>query len=203
MKLSIFKKVTGLWLVMLATTVAHANDIQLGIPSYGGSGCPGGSVAASLSPDSKNLSLIFDQFITEVGRSVGKTLDRKNCQISIPIHVPQGITVSIVAIDYRGFVSLPQGAMARFSSEYFIGGSSGPRFSRDFLGAQDTDYLVTDTLGVIGQVWSACGASANLRVSTSMLVKTNRYNEDATATVDSADVSAGIVYKLQWKRCSR
>jgi len=202
MKLSNLTKVTGLWLSLLAAQTVLADDISLGIPGYGGSGCPAGSVSTTLSPDAKSLTLIFDQFITEAGRSVGKTMDRKNCQIAIPLHVPQGLSVSIIAIDYRGFVSIPRGGMARFSSEYFLAGSVGPRFDREFRGPQDTDYLVTNQIGVVGQVWSACGADTNLRASASMLVKTNAFREDATATVDSADFKAGIIYKLSWRRCN-
>ena len=41
------------------------NDIALGVPGYGGNGCPAGSASVTLSPDAKSLSIIFDQFITD------------------------------------------------------------------------------------------------------------------------------------------
>ena len=71
---------------------------------------------------------------------------------------------------------------------------------RQFNGVQDTDYVINNTLGVQAQIWSPCGADINLRASVGMMLRNSSY-EDAMATVDSADISAGIVYQLQWKRC--
>jgi len=188
---------------LLTLSVASAfaqNDIALGEATYGGNGCPGGSAAVSLAPDAKSLSIIFDQFIAEAGPSSGKTLDRKACNISIPVFVPSGFSVSIISVDYRGFVSLPHIANARFQAEYFFSSMRGPRFIKDFRGVQDTDYTFTNTLGVMADVWSPCGASALLRVNANMML-TNRGYEDALATVDSADFGAGIIYHIQTRRC--
>jgi hypothetical protein len=190
-------------LASVVTTNVMADDIRLGEAGYGGTGCPAGSASVTLSPDSKSLSLIFDQFVLEAGRSVGKTIDRKNCSIAIPVHVPQGLSVSLIAVDYRGFNSLPRQASAQFSAEYFFAGQQGPRFSRTFLGPIDDEYLINNNLGVQAVVWSACGADVNLRVNASMMLRTNSRREDALSTVDSADFSAGIIYQLQWKRCGQ
>ena len=48
-------------------TFAYADDISLGQPGYGGTGCPSGSVSATLSPDSKSLSLLFDSYLVQAG----------------------------------------------------------------------------------------------------------------------------------------
>jgi len=188
---------------LLSLSVASAfaqNDIALGTPGYGGNGCPAGSASVTLSPDAKSLSIIFDQFITEAGPNVGKTLDRKACNIAIPVHIPSGFSISVIAVDYRGFVSLPRNATARLQAEYFFAGMQGPRFIKDFRGIQNTDYTFNNTLGVAANVWSPCGADVNLRVNANMMLQ-NRGYEDAMATVDSADVNAGIVYQIQSRRC--
>lgn len=196
---SFAKKLTAASLLVLSLG-ALADDISLGYPAYGGNGCPNGSASATLSPDGKSLSVIFDQFITEAGRNLGKTMDRKSCNIAIPVHVPNGFSISILAVDYRGFVSLPQGATAKLQAEYFFAGMAGPRFAQDFYGRQDRDYTFTNQLGVQAMVWSPCGADVNLRVNASMMVRNNSF-EDAMATVDTADVSAGIIYQVQMRRC--
>lgn len=186
---------------MLSTGAANANGITLGEPGYGGSGCPAGSASVTLSPDSTSLSIIFDEYMVEAGGDTRKRIARKNCSIAIPVNVPQGFSVSIIDVDYRGYVSLPRGAQARFSAEYFFAGRRGPRFVKSFRGYTDDDYLISNKLGVHATVWSACGADVNLRVNSSMLVRTNRRKEEALATVDSADFASGIVYQLQWKTC--
>jgi len=191
----------ALTLMLAGLSTSYADDIQLGIPGYGGTGCPAGTVSATLSPDQKELSLIFDQFVAEAGQSSGKSIDRKSCNLAIPVHVPQGFSVSIIDVDYRGFVSLPSQARATLTASYFFAGQRGPTFSRNFVGRTDQDYLFTNTLGVAALVWSRCGDDVNLRINSSMLVRTNSRREDALATVDSVDLSAGIIYKLQWRRC--
>ncbi|MEQ1875764.1 MAG: DUF4360 domain-containing protein [Bdellovibrionia bacterium] len=178
-----------------------ADDIQLGEPAYGGTGCPAGSASVSLSPDQKTLSLLFDQYVVEAGGTTGKTLDRKTCNIAIPVRVPHGYSISLIKVDYRGFNFLPRGANARFTAEYFFAGSRGPITSRSFFGPTQSDYLFTNNLIAEAIVWSACGANTNLRVNSNMTVLSPR-QEQALSTVDSADVEAGIIYQIQWRRCS-
>jgi len=175
--------------------------LRLGHPSTGGNGCPGGSVSTSLSPDEQQLSVLFDQFVAEAGPASGRTLDRKSCNISIPVTVPGGYSVSIVGVDYRGFVGLPsRRATARFSAEYFFANMPGPRMQRNFVGSQNTDYLIENDLIVSAQTWSACGAATNLRINASIMLQ-NTDGNDAIATVDSADISSGLLYQLQIRRC--
>ena len=194
-----FKLGLGL-LVLVAGMNATAADIQLGQPEYGGTGCPGGSASVSLSPDSKSISILFDQYVVEAGGA--KSFDRKNCNISIPVKVPNGYSVSVFAIDYRGFTGLPSGGRATLSVDYFLAGlGRGVRTSKSFTGPAATDYLKSDSLGLEAIVWSACGANTILRANTTMLVQSNSRREQAMATVDSADVNAGIVYQLQFRSC--
>lgn len=189
--------------LVLLSQVAHAdlNDIQLGTPGYGGNGCPANTASVTLSPDAKSLSIIFDQFIVEAG-GMFRSTERKTCNIAIPVHVPQGLSVSVIDVDYRGYVALPAGAQARLTAEYFLAGYLGPRFDKQFIGRTDTDYSFSNAIGIQAQVWSPCGADTILRVNAAMLVRSNRYNDEAMATVDSADFKAGMLYKLQWRRCN-
>ena len=184
------------------SSVSFADDIKLGQPAYGGTGCPQGTASANLSPDQKSLSILFDSYVVEAGGNTGKRLDRKTCNVSIPVHVPQGLSLSIFQVDYRGFNDLPQGAASQFNVEYFFAGGRGPQYSRSFTGPSSQDYLISNTLQAGAIVWSACGADVNLRTNSSMRVQTNRNNQQAQSTVDSADIKAGIQYHLQWRFCN-
>lgn len=197
------KKILAIAALLIASTVAgasYADDIALGEPGYGGTGCPDGTASVTLSPDQKSLSILFDEYYAEAGGSTNKSLDRKACNIAIPVHVPQGLSVSILTIDYRGYNNLPAGAKSTFAVEYFFAGVTGPKFNKTFNGALDKDYLITNKLQASALVWSACGADVNLRTNSSIRVQTKQ-NKEALATVDSQDVKAAIVYKLQWKKC--
>jgi hypothetical protein len=187
--------------LMLSAPVFAHGDISLGEPGYGGTGCPGGTVSVTLSPDQKSLSLLFDQYQLAVGGESGKSFDRKSCNIAIPVHVPQGLSVSILNIDFRGFNHLPQSATSQFNVEYFFAGTRGPKFQRQFHGILDEDYLINNKLTAEAVVWSGCGADVNLRTNSSMKLNTVS-NREAMASIDSEDVNAAIVYQLQWRACN-
>ena len=197
------KKILAIAALLIAgsfASVSYADDIALGEPGYGGTGCPDGSASVTLSPDAKSLSILFDEYFVEAGGQTNKSLDRKSCNIAIPVHVPQGLSISILTIDYRGYNNIPAGAKTTFGVEYFFAGAKGPTFTKSFNGALDDDYLITNKLQASALVWSACGADVNLRTNSSIRVQTKQ-NKEALATVDSEDVSAAIVYALQWKQC--
>ncbi len=185
----------------LLGSVAFADDIRLGQPGYGGTGCPAGTVSATLSPDFKSLSILFDEYVVNTGGNTGKLKDRKGCNVSIPVHVPQGFTVSIIGVDYRGYNNLPSGASSEFNVEYFFAGKRGPSYRRRFYGQLDSNYTITNTLEATAMVWSRCGADVILRSNSDMKVQTNSWGEEASSTVDSIDIDASIVYRLSWKHC--
>ena len=181
---------------------AAPEDITLGIPGYGGNGCPAGTVSTVLSPDATSLSLIFDQYEVSAGGETGRSFDRKSCNVAIPVHVPGGYSVGVLSVDYRGYNHLPSSrSQSQFQVEYFFAGGRGPTFRRTFNGALDSDYTITNEIVAESMVWSACGADVNLRTNASMRLNSPT-REEASATVDSEDVNAAVVYHLQWRRCS-
>jgi hypothetical protein len=195
-----FLRQTFLLVVTLTATLPAlaSGSIRLGIPGYGGTGCPAGSASVTLSPDAKSLSILFDSYVAEAGPSAGRSLDRKTCNVAIPVHIPQGFSVSVFKIDYRGFVSVPRG-QAQFNVEYFFAGNQGPQFTKTFNSGTEKEYLLTNNLAMGNVVWSRCGEDVNLRVNSSVLARSQ--GRDAIITVDSADVQSGIIYHLQWRRC--
>ena len=158
-----------LFSLVAMSAAAKADTLQLGVPAYGGTGCPAGSASVSLSPDQTQISMLFDSYVVQAGGGVA--FDRKNCNIAVPVHVPQGFSVAVFGIDYRGFTGLPAGGRANLSVDYFLAsGGRGVHTAKTFMGPTATDYLKHDDLGVESIVWTACGADTILRANTSMLV---------------------------------
>ncbi|MBF0300906.1 MAG: DUF4360 domain-containing protein [Oligoflexia bacterium] len=195
------KKLLGLLLVLASLSAFAAPDIRLGMPGYAGTGCPAGSASVTLSPDRTSLSILFDQYVAEAGGMTGKSFDRKTCNVSVPVQVPQGFSVSIFKIDYRGYVNVPVRGQANFNVEYFFAGAQGPRYQKTFNGGYDNQYFLTNTLAASAVVWSPCGQSVNLRVNSAMLARSNSAFEQAMATVDSIDIRSGLIYHIQWRAC--
>lgn len=195
------KKLIALLSLALSSQAFAVDNVRLGVPSYGGTGCPAGSASATLAPDASSLSLLFDSYILEAGGSTRKTLDRKSCNVAIPVIVPQGYQVSVFSVDYRGFNALPAGARSQFNVEYFFAGSRGPTVQRNFMGPVADNFLIRNTLVAETLVWSACGAQVILRANTNMMVMTNSRREQALSTLDSIDINAGIIYGFRWRTC--
>jgi hypothetical protein len=188
--------------IPLVSLFAKADDLRLGVPGYGGTGCPAGSASVVVAPDQKSLSILFDSYVMEAGYPTGRQIDRKSCNLTVPVHVPQGYSVAVFHVDYRGFNALPSGGSSRFNVEYFWAGSRGPTMSRNFYGPLNQDYILSNNLLASALVWTPCGASINLRVNSSMMVRTNASMQQALASVDSADLAAGLIYHIQWRRCN-
>ena len=122
----------GLLLLSGAAAVApgpaQAQQLTLGAPNYGGTGCPQGTASVAVSPDARSLSILYDQYFVEVGP--GTSLARRSCNLAIPLHVPQGFSVSILGIDYRGFNFLEPGPTARPSASNTSSPAARARSSR-------------------------------------------------------------------------
>jgi hypothetical protein len=178
-------------LIAASVGPAFANDkVEILGAEYGGNGCPEGSASVGVSPDGQELSILFDKFIA-VGNKAEER--RKNCNLSIPIKVPQGFQISLYDADYRGYVA--PDTTGRLRAEYFFAGQRGPVFSRTFNGEQD--YNVRDQLVTVADVWSRCGDSVNMRVNAAMTASGR-----GMATVDSFDLAhRGLVYHVKYRQC--
>ncbi|MFN8847343.1 MAG: DUF4360 domain-containing protein [Bdellovibrionales bacterium] len=190
--------------ILFLSTISTAQllpGVKLGEPSYGGTGCPAGTASVSLSPDQDEISILFDQFITEAGGATGRMVDRKACELSVPLHIPQGYSATVIQTDFRGFNLVSRGGMNRLNTEYFWAGMRGPSYSNLYRGPQNEDYFATNGVVASGVVWTPCGMSTNLRIRATIMTQTNRQMDQSMMTVDSADITGGLIYHIQWRKC--
>jgi hypothetical protein len=169
--------------------------------SYGGTGCPQGTVGQSLSDDRSQLTLIFDSYVASTGPAVPITESRKACQLNINLHVPQGWSYSIGDITYRGYAQLARGQVGQqISTYYFAGSSTQARFSKPITGPTAQDYTVGDHLGLDALVWSACNAVVPLNVKSAVQIN-GPVNVPGQLTNDSTDGKMKTLLGLQWRQC--
>lgn len=188
--------------IVMAAAAAHA-DISLGEPAYGGNGCPAGSASVSITPDGQTMSVLFDSFAAEAGTTTGRRIDRKSCNIRVPVNVPQGYSVALIGVDYRGFNAIPgNGAYSEFRAEYFYAGSKGPVFQKRFNGPQADSFQITNNLIATNLVWSQCSKQVIFSINAAATAMSNNQMQQTMMIVDSVDISAGILYHFQWRRCN-
>jgi hypothetical protein len=197
---------------LVAATPAQAapfpgpkDEMVIDVVSANGSGCPWGSAEVTVSPDSKAFTVTYSEFTAQVGVGA-KPLDfRKNCQLGLNVHVPQGFTYAIASTDYRGFAKLAQGASATQTSfYYFQGDRSTAKSKHNFSGPLDGDWKRTDTMGIGSMAFLPCGEERYLNVNTELRVSAGWSDTKKTTsmlTMDSTDGNLDTVYHVAWKKC--
>ncbi|KJK54717.1 DUF4360 domain-containing protein, partial [Saccharothrix sp. ST-888] len=130
---------------------------------------------------------------------------RKNCQLNLDVHVPQGFTYAIAAADYRGFAHLERGASGTEKANYYFQGSpQTSSLSHQFTGSLDDGWQATDTVDVAALVYAPCGEERNFNINTELRVSAGTSDPSRTTsfmTMDSTDGSINTVYHLAWKQC--
>ena len=188
--------IAALALTATLAAPALAAGPAIGTLGVGGTGCPAGTASAALTGGGTVLSLKFSAYRASAGGA--RSFDRKACGVSIPLTVPAGKSVAIVGVSYAGRNSLPSGASARLSAEIFFAGGKGPVATKTISGPSSGKF--TFSTASVGTVWSACGASLNLRVNSSLLVKTSG-GKTASTSIRSQDIGAALIYQLKYKSC--
>jgi hypothetical protein len=172
--------------------------------TYGGTGCPSGTVSTALSSDRTTFTMIFDKFVASSGPGVPVTEQRKNCQVNVDLRYPNGWSYSIVSVDYRGYAQLPAGVSATQKANYYFAGQTQQVSSESvFNGPYDNDYLSSDKIPISAYIWSPCGAISRGNVNAQVRLSGNAaaLSRGAQVTVDSIDGKVKQIYGLQWRRC--
>lgn len=100
------------------------HEVKIAGFTYGGSGCPSGTVGSMLSSDLTTLTLIYDKFIAQAGPGLQPKDYRENCQTNVKLQYPQGWQFSVFKADYRGHVTLPENDTGTVKANYYFSGSS-------------------------------------------------------------------------------
>ncbi|MFE3638738.1 DUF4360 domain-containing protein [Streptomyces cellostaticus] len=180
------------------------DKIVIDVATVNGSGCPAGTAAVAVSPDNTAFTVTYSDYLAQAGGNSDPTAFRKNCQLNLVVHVPQGFTYAVASADYRGFLSLQPGASAtQKASYYFQGSSSTAARTHPFSGAYNDDWQATDRTDWAQLVWAPCGVLRNFNINTELRVDAGSTNPDKVSfmTMDSTDGDISTVYHLAWKEC--
>jgi hypothetical protein len=170
--------------------------------TYGGTGCPQGSLSSFISADRQTFTLIFDQYVASIGPKVAITENRKNCQLNIDLQYPSGFQYSVFNTVYRGYVDLDDGVTARQQSTfYFSGQSAQTSTGTNFKGPRTGDYTLSDQLGLSSVVWSPCGSPKALNLNSEVRLNSSKTGASGLITDDSIDGKVTFIVGVQWQNC--
>ncbi|MFJ3333230.1 DUF4360 domain-containing protein [Streptomyces sp. NPDC086766] len=182
------------------------DKIVIDVATVNGSGCPQGTAAVAVSPDNTAFTVTYSEYLAQAGGNSDPTAFRKNCQLNLVVHVPQGFTYAIASADYRGFASLQSGASATQKASYYFQGSPNTAVeTHPFSGPYNDDWQATDSTDWAQLVWAPCGVLRNFNINTELRVNagTSAPGKVSFMTMDSTDGDISTVYHLAWKECPK
>ncbi|MFD5394509.1 DUF4360 domain-containing protein [Streptomyces sp. NPDC127097] len=192
------------------TTTARFGDdppsgkITITVATVNGSGCRPGSAAVAIAPDNTAFTVTYSEYLAQAGSGSKPTDSRKNCQIALNVHVPQGFTYAIARADYRGYASLAPGAKGlETAGYYFQGQQQTTRKSHSFTGPYDSNWQTSDEADIDALVYAPCGEERYFNINTEMRVDAKSADPKSTSymAMDSTDGSINTLYHFAWKQC--
>ncbi|MFD7104335.1 DUF4360 domain-containing protein [Streptomyces celluloflavus] len=185
-------------------TEPPAGQITIDVATVNGSGCRPGSAAVAIAPDNTAFTVTYSEYLAQAGKDTKPTDSRKNCQIALNVHVPQGFTYAVAKADYRGYAALKPGANGlEQASYYFQGDSDTGRKSHTFTGPADANWQTSDETDVSALVYAPCGEERYFNINTELRVNAGTSDPNTTSymAMDSTDGSINTTYHFAWKQC--
>ena len=186
-------------------TTPPPDKIIIDVVTVNGSGCKPGTAAVAVSPDNTAFTVTYSEFLAQVGVGSTPTDFRKNCQLNLLVHVPQGFTYAISETDYRGFAHLERGASGQEKANYYFQGDQQTTpVSHPLNGPYDEDWQFTDKNDVAQLVYLPCGETRNFNINTELRVSGGTSDTTKTTSfiaMDSTDGAITTTYHFAWKEC--
>jgi len=178
----------------------NPEDVYVKSVTYGGTGCPQGSVSSAFSNDRREFVLSFSSFIASVGPLVPITNSRRDCQLNIYIKVPSGWTFDLVKQATDGYVQLPKGLKATLTRIFYFQGGSTSTDVDFWKGARQSDYDSVSTMKQRLFSPDPCGQviALNVKVSATITGPTAVERLSGQFTVDSISQ-----VQLEWRRTKK
>jgi hypothetical protein len=182
------------------------NDrIVIDIVTVNGSGCPAGTAAVAVAPDNTAFTVTYSSYLAQVGVGAAPTDFRKNCQLNVLVHAPQGFTFAVGKADYRGFAALAQGASAMLKANYYFQGHSETAFrTHPVSSPYEDNWQATDETDIPALVFKPCGEQRLFNINTELRVNKGTSDTSRTTsfmTMDSTDGAINTIYHFHWRRC--
>ena len=201
---------TGLALSMITSGVSApaspppSGQITVDVVTVNGSGCPAGTATVAVARDNSAFTVTYSDYLAQVGPQSSPVDVRKNCQLALRVHVPQGFTYAIAEADYRGFAHLEPGATGQEKANYYFQGMpQTASVSHQFTTPLDDDWQETDATDIASLVYKPCGEERNFNINTELRVGLGTSDPQKTSFVAMFSTDGGIAttYHFAWKTC--
>ncbi|MES2801462.1 MAG: DUF4360 domain-containing protein [Bdellovibrionota bacterium] len=173
-------------LMFFSTAFAQAGGI-----AAAGNGCPNGEVQIEQDEYEPELLVVRYSEKMQAGQDSSKRLERKSCNLRIPLDIPQGLRLT-VEVETMGYASVDRDR-ASASQELFLAGEQG---IVDEQQLQSSHFLLGVPVGQLVQ--TACGQSTILALNLNGTVI-----KKAHSLTDSFLSFEKTVLHFHWEQCDQ
>ena len=187
-------------MLILSSTAQARNHNKMKVPP---DACQGGTYSTVSVSENGTLSILFDNFSISTPAGPQKAVERRSCNVQVPLSLPQGYSLGVYEVDYRGFAHLADKQHMELSVNYSVGRRNGGRgFRRQIRGAYEGEFTYSEALrpGILKRI--GCGEEAVLNIAATLELKTSKQTSEAMVVLDSIDgAPSGLVYRFDLKKC--
>ncbi|TYB38373.1 DUF4360 domain-containing protein [Actinomadura chibensis] len=181
--------------------VRGSYGLTVEIVSVNGSGCPRGTVMASVREKMDAFVVGYSEFMAQAGGSSKPVDSRKLCQVALKLGgVPKGFTFAISRTDHYGFASLEEDATATYrTSTYFSGQPTRVEIEHALSGPYDRPWQFTDLTLPDQLVFKPCDADPNFNINSE--VRVYEGSDPSKVSFLAVGEEAQPTYRLTLKTC--
>jgi Domain of unknown function (DUF4360) len=179
-------------------------QITVDVLTVNGSGCPSGTADVTANRDNTGFTVKYSSFTARAGGTVQDVDSRKNCQITVLLHIPQGFTFAIADAQYSGTAHLEEGATALQRTNYYLQGSPDNHYAdHTFAGPLRSRWATADITPVAALVFAPCGKATVANLDTELRVDEGTAHPDKVSSISmkSTDGDIYTIVHFDWKTC--
>ena len=180
--------------------------------TYSGSGCPAGTADWMLSIDGQVFNVTFWDFLAHACPSCSAADSQKRCDLTFDLLVPPGYTFAVASVNTLGYVDLDAKNIAELYVALDHEGLTKQNKHGKLQHAQKhkyrqsglTDIFETDLVKDQAKIWSYCGKTTRVTLSTSILADA-KLGGEAVIGLDNQDgtlpATPANTIEFAWKKC--
>ncbi len=168
------------------------------------SGCDATNTSATLTPDNRGLTLIFDRMSAEAGNGTGTARAHKRCRMRIPASIPEGYQIVLTKQDFRGSNLLPKGGTSILDiQEKFEHSRWSSGVYKRFNGPIDYEPYTLENY-VINDVRSPCGGNTHLLFHADLSISVpNKTSDSSLTSLDTIDFTGKASFRYKVIKCAK
>ncbi|WP_344903479.1 DUF4360 domain-containing protein [Actinomadura meridiana] len=183
--------------------VRGPDGVSVEIVALYGSGCPPGTVGASVQDGSGRLSLYYEGPLAETGGSSKPPDRRKSCTAVLKLNVPKGFTYAISSSANSGYAFLEEGAMATLKVGYSFQNAPSSEITQTLNGPFNDEWWITDHPSPDSITWKPCDEDWNLNFTSDLRAHQGTSDPSKVSYVSMENMNnfPHHLYDLAWKTC--